>query len=369
MNNDRLYELISRKLAGEATPAELEELHEYFQKNPHDQYFTELISSYWNSRQENDEQDEIDSDEHFNHILELAGTESENNSIQFEDPALAAFEARNKRRRINARLSIAASLLILLGLSWWFFSKQSNVIANPVRQSEIVANKGFRSRITLPDSSVVILNSDTKLNYPQQFKENLREVYLDGEAYFEVKKNPSKPFIVHTSGMEVKVLGTSFNVKAYSADKLIETSLITGSIEVFVKNRPNEKIILSPHEKLIVKNYKAPVTSQTTEGEKEIAVKPEIAINQLKPDPKDSTFIETQWVEDKLVFRDKSFEDVATMMERWYDVSIDINDDELKHTLLTGTFKNETIEQALDGLRFTKNFQFRKIGSVIKINK
>ena len=371
MKNDRLYELISRKLAGEATLEEIDELQEYFKKNPHDQYFNELITSYWNSQHDESEQNEANSDEHFNHILQLAdGSQTAEIGSNEANTYLIEFENnfRISRKKIwIRRIMIAASFLTIVFLSAWFLfadSKKSNF--NPAKLRELVANKGTRSRVVLPDSSVVFLNADTKLNYSLQFNNNIREVYLDGEAFFEVTKDPSKPFIVHTSGMEVKVVGTSFNVKAYSDDKLIETSLLTGSIEVSVKNRPNEKIILSPNEKLIIKNYNSSVSTNT---EKEISVKPEIAINQLKPDARDSAFVETQWVEDKLVFRDKTFEEVATMMERWYNITIQINNDELKITLLNGTFKDETIEQALDALKFTKNFQYIKNDEIIKIFK
>jgi transmembrane sensor len=368
MNNDRLYELISRKLAGQATKEELEELLEYFQKNPHDQYFDELITSYWNSQHET-EKDDTDSDEHFNHILQMADEtpqtadlSTENELIQFEN----SIRRRNKRRLIGG-FAIAASFITVIFFSWWFASKKQDQLTSPVpvQQSEIVANKGTRSRIVLPDSSIVYLNADTKLNYPRQFSKNKREVFLDGEAFFNVKKDQNKPFIVHTAGIQVKVLGTTFNVKAYSADKSIETSLITGSIEVTVNNRPNEKITLSPNAKLVIKNFEIPETIE----KKEESANPDFAINPLKPDPKNNTIAETQWIENRLVFRDESFDEVARMMERWYNVKIEIDDEELKTSLLSGTFEKETIEQALDALKYTKSFRYDTSSEKIRIYK
>lgn len=372
MKNDRLYELISRKLAGEATPEEIEELREYFQKNPHDQYFNELISSYWNSLQHRTEEEEADSDEHFNHILQMADESLVNvPKINEQIDELAAFEnniRKKRKRRIVTSFAIAASFLIIIFLSWWFSSGKTNTVNSPaITQSEVVANKGIRSRIILPDSSTVYLNSDTKLNYPQKFSDNIREVYLDGEAFFDVKKDPSKPFIVHTAGIQVKVLGTTFNVKAYSTDKQIETSLITGSIEVSLKNRPTERYFVSPNEKLIIKNTW--LLKDSVSKIKEKVSHPDITIdlNPLSPDPKDNTITETQWIENKLVFRDEPFPSVVKMMERWYNVPIEIEDDELLNINLTGTFKTETIEQALDALKFTKNFRYKTIGNTIKI--
>lgn len=361
MNHDRLYELISRKLAQQATEEELRELQEYFLKNPYDQYFDELITSYWDSQHET-AQHETDSDEHFNHILQMADETpvTESKFIPFEGDS----RAPNKKRWIR-RITIAASFL-LLAFSWWWFTPVKKVKPTDIRsikQSEIVANKGTRSRIVLPDSSIVYLNADTKLNYPQQFSQDKREVYLDGEAFFNVKKNPNKPFIVHTSGIQVKVLGTTFNVKAYSTGKLIETSLITGSIEVTVNNRPNEKITLSPNAKLVIKNN----GSGPANEKKNEKASPDFEINPIKPDPKDNTIVETQWMENRLVFRNETFDEVARMMERWYNVIIEIDDDELKSILLSGTFENETIEQALDALKYTKSFRYNTSGEKIKI--
>ena len=88
------------------------------------------------------------------------------------------------------------------------------------------------------------MNAGSVLKYPKEFKGDTREVYLTGEAFFDVVKNPARPFIIHTSSIDVKVLGTKFNVKAYPNDKTVETSLVQGSVEVFVKNRPGEKYLL-----------------------------------------------------------------------------------------------------------------------------
>ena len=372
MDNDRLYELISRKLAGEATKEELNALNEHLRKNPHDQYFDELITSYWNSQQDEKEPDETDTDEHFNHILQIAdempaagpaGSHSETDLIEFENN----IRIRRKKRFIRS-LVIAATFVVLILSAWWFTSVKKQATAGSLQasQSEIVANKGTRSRIILPDSSVVYLNAGTKLNYPHQFSKNKREVYLDGEAFFNVKKDPNKPFIVHTTGIQVKVLGTTFNVKAYSSDKLIETSLITGSIEITVNKRPDEKITLSPNAKLVIKNAGTP---EPLTERKEESAGPAFAINPLTPDPKDNTIVETQWVENRLVFRNETFDEVARLMERWYNVIIEIEDEELKNTLLSGTFEDETIEQALDALKYTKSFRYNTTGEKITIYK
>jgi len=368
MQNEQLYRLIARKLSKETTLSELQELHEYLKNSPSDQYAIEIIASYWDSKQSSGDISDDQTNEHFKHILAMADAKLPDVQLEVDGPIFnqAKITADTKIFWLKS-IAIAASLLILIGLSWWMINlTKRSPDQSLVQQSEAIAQKGNRSKLTLPDGSVVLLNSDTKLKYPLEFSDSIREVYLDGEAYFDIKKEPGRPFIVHTSGMQIKVLGTTFNVKAYPADKVIETSLIHGSIEVTVMDRPNEKIILSPNEKLIIKNNKL---SDLADPEKINPIKPAIAINQLIPDPRDSSISETQWVENRLVFRNESLAEVATRMERWYNVTIKIRDEELKATLLSGTFTNETIEMALDALAYTKSFRYVKNGDLVKIFK
>lgn len=357
MENDRFYLLISRRLSGEATSEELEELASFLRENPGRQYFADILANYWKSAAAGAPAPDADPDGHFRHILEMA----DDAPVTDPQPAPGYF-----KRIWFTRISIAATLVVIAGTVAWFSLSKGKAPVVPGIPHEFVAQKGSRSRISLPDGSTVLLNSATNLRFNGNFTEGPREVYLDGEAFFEVVKDPGRPFVVHTSGMQIKVLGTAFNVKAYSVDDLAEASLIHGSIEVSVKNRPNEKIILSPNEKLIVHQNETKDLPVATEEEK---VKPEIAINQLKPDPIDSGIVETKWTENKLVFRNESFSNVMEMLERWYDVSILVEGRDLESTLLNGTFTNETVEEALDALALTKSFRYRRDGNQITIYK
>src|ERR1019366_6846207 len=104
-----------------------------------------------------------------------------------------------------------------------------------------------KSKIVLSDGSVVTLNSETTLRYPAEFNGQTREVYLDGEAFFDVAKDHKHPFIVHAGKMNVRVLGTAFNIKSYANDATSETTLIRGAIEVTMSDRPSDRIILKPN--------------------------------------------------------------------------------------------------------------------------
>jgi ferric-dicitrate binding protein FerR (iron transport regulator) len=199
----------------------------------------------------------------------------------------------------------------------------------------------------------------------------MREVTLSGEGYFDVMKMKEKPFIIHTSTINIKVLGTVFNVKAYPDDKSTETSLIRGRIEVTIKNRPNDKIILSPSEKLIVENDEIIQNAKVT-GKDEAGVAPVstlMSVKKLKYEGGDSTVAETEWIKNRLIFRNESFAEVAVQMERWYDVDINITDTALSEIRLNGTFDDETISQALDALKEFISFHYEQNGNKIIINR
>ena len=130
------------------------------------------------------------------------------------------------------------------------------------------------------------------------------ELTLTGEAYFDVAHDEKKPFILHTRKMDVKVLGTVFNVKAYPGDDLTEAALIRGSIEVTFPGRPQEKLILKPNDKISIvskeTNKKVDTARRTQDGNKE---RPAIMVSSIQYEPADSAVIETAWVNNKLIFR------------------------------------------------------------------
>ncbi len=175
-------------------------------------------------------------------------------------------------------------------------------------------NKEARSTLTLPDGSIVQLNAKSKVSYAEDFAKK-REVYLDGEAYFEVTHNESIPFIVHTGQADIKVLGTRFNVRNYANEQKMEAALLTGSIELTLHADAQHKILLKPSDKIIVK--------KNADG---AAITPSSADNQVEKTSikvQDSVIVETSWLNDKLAFDDKPFSEIALDLERKFDVKIE----------------------------------------------
>ena len=269
---------------------------------------------------------------------------------------------------------------LMLVFSFKFFTADKTVTAeNHKRINEINVNPGAKTKVQLPDGSHVWVNSDSKISYPETFKGSVREVFLEGEAYFDVVKDPFHPFIVHTSGIDIKVLGTAFNVKSYDAEPTIEATLIHGSIEVAKINEPDApKVTLKPHEKLIFNKLANSLTEdaattkvQRISGATPLLniITPAITIAPLAKNIADSAIAETSWIYNRLIFEEEKFEDLSVKMERWFNVKITINSDKLKQYRLNGSFENETIEEALKELQYLVPFSFQINGRDIVINR
>jgi ferric-dicitrate binding protein FerR (iron transport regulator) len=232
------------------------------------------------------------------------------------------------------------------------------------KASEVISKPGARTKLLLPDGTEVWLNSGSKLNYQKDFNTSFREVELEGEAFFDVVKDPEHPFIVHTSGIDVKVLGTVFNVKSYPQDETIEATLLRGIIEVTRKDNPNSpKVILRPNEKLIF-NKQLSTTSLNTRpaksaDTKQLKIEPDISVAPIPKNIPDSEKIETSWVYNRLVFNGDSFQELAEKMERWYNIKIVFKSDDLFKYRFKGVFEKETIQEAMDALKLTARFSYK----------
>jgi ferric-dicitrate binding protein FerR (iron transport regulator) len=267
------------------------------------------------------------------------------------------------RRRRVTQFSILV-FLMLGTVSFYFLTKRtgSGQIAGK-SISSVATKNGNRTKIVLPDGSQVWLNAGSNLDYNNaDFNKEIREVSLNGEAYFDVTKNAEKPFIIHTKKMDIKVIGTAFNVRSYNDDKIAEASLITGTIEVMLKDRKDQKIILKPNEKITVVNEEP---KQEIKPEKVNFVKsktvpiPQIVVKEIKPDPTYNIIGEIAWTQNKLYFDDETFEDIGHLIERWYGKKVIIANESLKSVHYTGNFENETMEEVLSYLKLSKSFNFR----------
>ncbi|WP_018631044.1 FecR family protein [Niabella aurantiaca] len=246
-------------------------------------------------------------------------------------------------------MAAAAVIFALLTGGLFYFSTPSR---HPqARTANIVeTEKGSRTNLVLPDGSRVWVNADTKLTYDHTFGTRTRSVYLSGEAYFEVAKDKAHPFIVHTPLMDVKAVGTAFNVRAYKDEANAQATLMEGSVEVAFKRKESGKILLKPMEKVIVRTPAAAVA-----GEKDL---PEIAVMKVNYDPAEAAAPETRWLKNRLVFSQERLGTIVKTLERHYGCSIRVTDTALLNRKLSGIFQDESLADVLESFRLAAGIRY-----------
>lgn len=347
---DRFLELVSLKLSGEADPAELAELETYLKEHPAESFRLDMLTNVWNSRHNGHA---VNRKEAFNRHMQRLSNHLSEPVLQYEtpEPAEETMERDHKQPRRYRALwwasGIAAALLIGIFIYPRLADTERGI--KPTAHNTVSTKRGSKSKVQLPDGTQVWLNADSRITYNENFLGKQREVELSGEAFFDVVRDESRPFIIHTAAIDVKVLGTAFNVRSYADEKNTETALIRGSVEItLVKSPDKKKIILKPNDKLIVDN--AGATLQREEDNKTNI--PVLTLAKIKYEKQDSAAKETLWVKNKLAFDGYPIEVVALMLERWYDITVTIADEKLKKEKFTGTFlEGEDLQTVLEALR------------------
>jgi transmembrane sensor len=374
MSADRIWELMGRKLSSEASAEELQELDHLLRTHPDLHFSVQTITDLWQQDDTNPSSEDLQSayDQHLQRMEQKGVTIHKATSEPV--PEVPYWMLETPRRKISRTakvwgMSVAAVLLLA---AWWYFvfapgKAETGIGEQPLAASvtpgEISTQYGARTTQKLPDGSRVWLNAGSKLTFGKNFGEgSVREVSLTGEAFFDVVKNPAKPFVIHTATIDIKVLGTQFNVKSYPSDKTTETSLIRGSVEVVVKTRPNEKYVLKPNEKLVVLNnqeqLKAAGNANYGGAGRLINRDNLIAIKNLTYQQGDTSAIESAWIRNKLSVKNMPFAEMAKIMERWYDVRFEFRDKKLEDLWITGSFDNETLAQLLEAMQFSFAFNY-----------
>jgi transmembrane sensor len=220
---------------------------------------------------------------------------------------------------------VAAILLLPVLIVFAFYHHSENIhkeqFASVYNTAE--TSLGMRSSLTLPDGTKVWLNAGSKLSYPVLFSEKFRAVKLSGEAYFEVKKDAKWPFLVNSGNMNIIVSGTTFNCNAYPENDEIQTVLVEGQVTVMNESATVSKELMPGELALFTKNNQQ-ITKTKIDLHKYIA-----------------------WKSGKLMFRDDRMDLVVEKLERWYNVEINIKENEISDYIYTATFIDESLDQVL----------------------
>lgn len=261
------------------------------------------------------------------------------------------------------KISVAAVLLVGSFLAINYYNSSRNKSSKT-----FLAAYGERKNIQLPDGTDVTLNAGSKIGIKENFGASTRDVYLEGEAFFDVKHNAKLPFIVHTTAMDVKALGTAFNVKAYLDETITETSLIRGLVEVTLKESDNRKMLLYPNQKIKWEHPFAKTGNSNSPKDMDSLNESNSLVKKLLVTDL-GNIKEVAWKENKLMFEDELFSDIAIALERWYGAKIEFRDEMIRNYRFTGNFEKEDINTVLDFLKESRRFNYTiEQGEILKVN-
>jgi ferric-dicitrate binding protein FerR (iron transport regulator) len=314
---DKYWILISRYLSNELSDTETDELLAWVNENPEHTELLQQMQNAWeqsNKYLQNSVQ-EIDTDQAWKNV----------------ESRLFASQQSAKIKKLKSLkwISIAASLLLMIGLGWFSF--------NYYRQNRpvVFANHlDTKQQLLLPDGSRVWLNSGSQISYKEGLNElKLREVELLGEGFFEVKHDAEKPFIIHSGGTQTQVLGTSFNV-FNDKDGSVKVAVISGKVS-FKKEGANDNLFLLPGEEGVYKTG-----------------------NISKTSFKNTNFL--YWKNKTLSFENESLANVLTQLEVFYNVKFNLNDEDLLHRKITTSFHSASIYQIINVLETLLDVKIEK---------
>lgn len=257
---------------------------------------------------------------------------------------------RRYARRINFRYAVSgiAAVLILALLSAAVYYFMNNTFASSGKEpliTETVVPAGSQVKIVLPDNTLVVLNAGSILKYNQNYGKTDRSVFLLGEGYFEVRKDEKRPFKVNTDYIDVNVLGTVFNVKAYHEDENVEVNLLEGRVNVSKAGSKNINAELQPNQRLVF-NKKAE----------------KVQISEVNAQKAAS------WTKGKFYFVNNSLPDIMKEIQRKYDVRIIIQTDKMRKELFSGSVDADiSVDDLLKFIDVDKKYTWKRTGDTIVI--
>jgi len=353
--------IIIKFLSGQATVEEAQEILRWKNSSPENKRFFKEIEVAYNASEIVLNPEGFDSSAALNRI-----------KFKLQRSKVVKFRKSTFRQLVG----YAATAVIAIGLTWFtqkhFLGKDEAVLATQNYQS-VETPSGAKSLITLEDGTKIWLNANSKLTYPTHFVDKKRIVDLDGEGYFEVAKDKSRPFEVKTSNLSIQVLGTVFNLKSYPEEGVIETTLLEGSVALskIVSDNKEQKIYqLEPSQQAVFIKKEGFLTSDQL-------IAANLGTNEASERSSEKLLVKhvqdidriAAWKDGNMVFKNETFESIAIKLERRYNAEIIFEDQALKNYRFSGKFDEISIEQALKALQFTSAFNYKIEQGIITIKR
>ena len=359
--------LLTKYLERTCTQEEKQQLYEMLSSGDNEKYFREILFSHLSSFNE---------DQQINHIADFdriySTIISEIKRLGVRESEKRLLKSRTQVRKLFIwGISTAAVFFIAFFLGGIYKQNENKILTGQAIVAtyiEIKAPFGARTEIKLADGTQVMLNAGSTIKYRTDFNSGNRDLILDGEAYFKVARNPDLPFIVNVGSINIKATGTEFNVKAYSDEGVIETTLIEGKVEISQKgdNDEDKMLELTPNQKAIFVKEDDGVTLRKIKETEPLAIKPaKVTNNKLLISPKVDVDQVTAWTQNKLIIRRENLENLCIKLQRKYNVTFVFGNEEIKKYRFSGVLLDETLEQVLNVIKLTAPINYLLDGKVV----
>jgi transmembrane sensor len=316
------FDLLTRFFADEVSPEEKNRVLDWKESLPDNEKLFSELQDVWIKMDITSLQNEIDINAEWK---------------QLQDQIIIGSQTNTRKISLSFLVKIAAAIFIAFGL--FFISRET------LSEKSIKTKSTETSEVILPDGSKVTLNAGSKLIFKRKFAQDKRIVSLQGEAFFEVKKNPGWPFIIELGAAEIKVLGTSFNVKSYKGGDKIEVTVAEGLVSLYEKNRDEKKVIAGKGERAVYNKELKIVKKQVNE---------------------DNNYI--SWKTRFIIFNNESLINIAATLSNVYHKSIVIQNSALNSCKVTTNFDNKDLETVLKVLKSTLDIRIEETDKEIIIS-
>ena len=328
-NTDMIEYLLPRYCSGEATVEECRQVEEWIRQSDENYRIAKQIHTLYLATDTMQVLSKVDTEKALSSVCQKMSKDS----------------VRPKVTVVTWLQRVAAILFIPLLIAFGI----QNLKPRPVEIAqtiEVKTNPGMTTTVNLPDGSVVYLNSESKLSYPSSFDKDKRRVTLQGEAFFEVQKDPEHGFVISTPHeTKIEVLGTSFNVEAFEKDAFVSTTLIEGKVRFdYMKNERATAVLMKPGQKLTYSSSRIQLTE--TNGESEIA-----------------------WKDGKIVFLATPLPEALRMLEKRFNVTFVLSNDRLRGEAFTGSFSHQRLERILEIFKISSNIKWRYLDTQDTMNE
>lgn len=316
------WNLLAAYIAGELEGPQANEIEEWIRKDKDNLRLYHELKHLYDFSQKSGAPEDFDKDGSFKRLTDRIRKEYEGNLNAKYKHAGGAIRFPYARILSRVAAVLVLGFISYLAVDWLQTEKQSPTTLMISKENP----RGQKSKIQLPDGTVVWLNAESQLQYPEVFKDPVRKVYLEGEAFFDVKHNPDQPFIISLNGGQIKVLGTSFNVRVYPEDQQIETTVLTGKVAFQSESAETSDIL--PGEQVIYRKSNKVLVKQPIDTGEIIA-----------------------WTRGELRFKDDSLKEVVKELERWFNIKINIRNKRILKCRITANFNNKSLEEILKNIQ------------------